>query len=182
MYHSKRIHPDANVFLGDSLTEWFDLEKYFPGKNVVNRGISGDTSLGVLYRYEEILKAGPARLFILIGINDIFEGVRGETLISNIQSMLETLASECPATKIYLQSILPVNETSLIAEENINTIIYSLNRRLKKLCQDGGPIWIDLHSHFLNSTGEMDPVYTHDGVHLSREGYRLWASLISDIL
>ncbi|HPI85609.1 MAG TPA: GDSL-type esterase/lipase family protein, partial [Bacteroidales bacterium] len=71
---AKNITSDDIVFLGDSLTEGFDLQHYFNLPNLKNRGISGDTTYQVLYRLEEIWNSKPAGLFLMIGINDMFQG------------------------------------------------------------------------------------------------------------
>ena len=60
------------IFLGDSLTEWFELGKYFPGLAIINEGIAGDTTYGVLQRLEAIIKKPAKKIFLMIGINDIF--------------------------------------------------------------------------------------------------------------
>lgn len=178
MYHSRVIKRDDVVFLGDSLTEWFDLESYFPGQLPVNRGISGDTTGGILYRIEEIVNARPAKVFFLAGVNDIFQGAGEFDICHNIETIILKFKSETPETLFYVQSLLPVNQSVLLAGDNINTVIYSINIRLKQICRETSAVFIDLHSEFLNKTGEMDARYTYDGVHLGQDGYRLWAELL----
>jgi lysophospholipase L1-like esterase len=172
------ISKTDTVFLGDSLTAGFELQQYFPGRNVKNRGLSGDMTHEVLYRLEEVLNARPHKLFLMIGINDLFNGEDEVIIFGNIVKILEEFRVGSPETKLYLQSILPVNESIMFSDENINLMIFSLNDSLRRYCKENKVQFIDLYGHFLNTSGEMDMKYTYDGVHLSGEGYQLWAGLI----
>ncbi|MBN1339558.1 MAG: hypothetical protein JXA03_09550 [Bacteroidales bacterium] len=182
MHRSRVIHASDTVFLGDSLTEWFDLDSWFHSKNFVNRGISGDTTGGIIHRIEEIISARPARVFLLAGVNDIFQGVGEMEICNNIEAIIVKFKTASPETRLYIQSLLPVNETVLLAGENINTVIYSINIKLRLICRETGAVYIDLHRDFLNKTGEMDARFTYDGVHLDKDGYRLWAELLQVFL
>lgn len=166
------------VFLGDSLTEAFDLERHFGIPGLQNRGLSGDTTHQVRYRLPEIVNARPAKLFLMIGINDLFWGEDEVTVFQNIVNILETFREQSPETKLYLQSILPVNETIMFSDEHINLAIFSLNDSLKRWCKKQDISFVDLYSHFLDKSGEMDRRFTYDGVHLTEEGYGLWARLL----
>lgn len=166
------------VFLGDSLTEGFNLRKYFTDKPVKNRGISGDTTANVKYRLQEILSSSPSRIFLMIGINDLFNGYDPETVAGETGTILGSLIHECPGSEIFLQSILPVNEDYLMSD-NLNSIINRANDLLKIECTVRHLTFLDLHSHFLNRDGQLSDEYTLDGAHLTERAYRLWADLIS---
>jgi lysophospholipase L1-like esterase len=166
------------IFLGDSLTQAFDLEYHFPGRQLVNRGLSGDTTFDVIYRLEDIVNAKPAKLFLMIGINDLFNAEDEVITFDNIVRILGQFRQYSPDTLLFLQSILPVNESVMFSDENINLLIFSLNDSLMKYCKDEKITFIDLYLHFLNDHGELDGKYTYDGVHLSPEGYELWADLV----
>ena len=170
------------VFLGDSLTEGFDLEHYFKIPNIRNRGISGDTTYQVRYRLEEIVKAKPAKLFLMIGINDFFQGTDEITILRHIASIIEEFQQQSPVTELYVQSILPVNESVLLTDESINLSIFSLNDGLRLICREFQIHFVDLYADFLNDQGEMDSSYSYDGVHLSNAGYDLWAKLIAPLV
>ncbi len=176
------ISKTDTVFLGNSLTEGFDLTGHFGRDDLINRGMSGNLTQHVYYRLEEITKTKPAAVFLMIGINDVFNGVKKEIIVSNIQKIIDDIIRKCPDTNLYLQSVLPVNETNLIGNENLNIRIYELNNSLRILCKQRKIPFIDIHPDFLNDKGEMDMIYTYDGVHLSKDGYLQWARLLKKYL
>jgi len=171
------------VFVGDSLTESFDLWKHFDRKDLRNRGMSGNTTDHVIYRMEEISKAKPAEIFLMIGINDLFTGQSTMNIYENIKTIIERFIQNTPNTTLNIQSILPVNVAKLFEEESINLQIYELNNRIEAYCQlNENLVFINLHTEFLDMNGEMDNRYTFDGVHLSESGYSLWAGLVKKYL
>ena len=104
LYDEYRKKP-ATVFLGDSLTDFYPLEEFFAGEDVVNRGIAGDKTTDVLKRLEEIKALRPSRLFLQIGINDmIYRGKREEDkILSRVEKILS--AFDPAETKRYLLSL-----------------------------------------------------------------------------
>jgi len=182
MNPAEHITSNDIVFLGDSLTESFDLQKYFGESNLRNRGMSGNMTEHVLYRLEEILKTKPAILFLMIGINDIYQGIKPDIVIRNISRILTEMHENSSATKIFCQSILPVNETRLLSFENINSKVYEVNNSLRDFCTTNNISFIDIHPDFLNHQGQMDEKYTYDGVHLTEQGYMHWSQLIKNFV
>lgn len=182
MYSPEHITSNDIVFLGDSLTESFDLEKYFDRINLRNRGMSGNMTEHVIYRLEEILNAKPAKLFLMIGINDLYQGVDPEAVISNIEKILIELHENTSQTMVYCLSILPVNEDRLLSFENINSKIYQVNNSLRDFCNENSSKFIDIHPDFLNHQGQMDEKFTYDGVHLTEQGYLHWAELVKNLV
>ena len=176
------IHKTDTVFLGDSLTESFDLQKHFGRNDLRNRGMSGDLTDHVLYRLEEITNARPAKVFIMIGINDITQGYEPDHILANITRILNEFKEKSPVTRLFVQSILPINHHKLFLEKSINADIYRFNLRLKSLCENLQVTFLDFHTDFLNNVGEMDEKFTYDGVHLSETGYIHWAGLLQNYL
>ena len=169
---------DKIVFLGDSITEGGgNWNNYFRTKSIVNRGISGDTTLGVLARLNEICFYKPISLFLLIGINDIYainlpESKQTEKHITNnIIKILETLRNKSPQTKLYLQTILPTHR------EDIKDQIKRINSGIINKVQPEITV-IDLYSIFANDNDLMTNEYTTDGVHLNTYGYDNWINHI----
>jgi lysophospholipase L1-like esterase len=179
MYSREPILTSDTVFLGDSLTEGFDLKKYFSDKQLKNRGISGDTTMQVIFRIDEIVNVKPEHVFLMIGINDLFHGSSAEQVTTEISKIIDLI--DRPG-HLSVLSILPVNETFLVMEFNLNTKIYRANDLIRSICKDKGVKYIDLHGDFLDNNGQMDRRYTYDGAHLTDAGYDLWAALIEPYL
>ncbi len=179
----KPIKKTDTVFLGDSLTESFDLIKHFGRDDLRNRGMSGNLTDHVLYRLEEITNAKPKVVFLMIGINDLYQGHNPEAVFDNIVTIIDRINLSSPGTLCYIQSILPINEGKLLSGGRINMSVYQMNSRLEGLCKSKAQLkYVNLHIDFLNQKGQMDSQYTYDGVHLTPEGYVLWANLIGEYL
>ena len=100
------------VMLGNSLTEnGGDWAARLGNKNVRNRGIIGDEVMGVYDRLHQILPGHPAKLFLLIGVNDVSHDLTTDTIVGMIRVTVERIRKESPDTKLYLQSLLPINES-----------------------------------------------------------------------
>ena len=184
------------VFLGNSITEaGGDWNVRFGTDNIVNRGISGDITEGVLSRLDEIIYYKPIAIFLLIGINDIFDAnipgrhkITPEYVSNNIFSILETFLDKTPDTKIFIQTILPVND-KIYTEENgffpnhavpLSKQILDINSLLKEKSMSRPFMLIDLHSAFIDDNGLLDEKFTTDGVHLSGSGYDNWVKFIHE--
>ncbi|QHL89388.1 GDSL family lipase [Nibribacter ruber] len=165
------------VFLGNSITEVGEWQELLPGLPVVNRGISGDVSWGVLARLDEVLASKPAKIFIAIGVNDIKRGTPTSYIVHNYRRMLQRIQQESPKTKVYLQSILPVNEPMLAAiYKNItNARIQELNTQLQALAQGQKNVrYVNIHPALVDSTGQLDKDLSTDGLHLKLVAYIKW--------
>ena len=171
------------IFLGDSLTEGFDLHHHFGRNELVNMGISGNLTDHVIYRMEAVASKKPQKVFLMIGITDLFSGRTAEEVYRNTVIILDFILEHSDHTQILVQSVLPVNVALLFEDGNINTIIYRLNQMLEKKCEsDDRQTFLNLHPDFLNTNAEMDMRYTFDGIHLSEAGYVLWAKFIKEYL
>lgn len=171
------------VFLGNSITEGGEWQELIPGKHVLNRGISGDVTFGVLARLDEAASSRPSKIFILIGINDMKRGIPADVILTNYKRMMSYLKSKTPHTKIYIQSILPVNQQMLpgqykrITNEDIN----SLNIRLRQLAESQKAIYIDLHRVFEDGNKQLKKELSIDGLHLRSAAYILWVKYLKEI-
>lgn len=177
------LHLGDIVFVGNSITEQGgDWSKRLNIKNVRNRGIAGDVTDGVLKRIEEITYYKPKTLFLLIGINDLFnlhyqkEIPSVEYVAKNIIKITEIIHEKSPETKIYLQTILPTSEDYIAT--NINTV----NDIIKNHEKNSDYELIDLYKVFADSNGLMNKNLTTDGTHLNELGYDLWVKTIKDTL
>jgi lysophospholipase L1-like esterase len=166
------LAPDDIVFLGDSLTEGGPWEELFPDLRVRNRGIGGDTSDGVIARLEQVTRATPTKVFLLIGTNDLFRGEPEDEIVANITDILDRLKQETPDTEVYLQSVLP-------RARSYRADIEALNLRLAEVALEHGSAWVDLYPAFLDpETGGIRAELSNDELHLLGPGYALWKEQI----
>jgi hexosaminidase len=99
------------IFIGNSISDGGEWQELFDDLRIKNRGISGDVSAGVIHRIDEIIERKPAKIFLMIGTNDLARGISTDSLVNNILWIAKYLQIQSPATKLFIQSILPVNET-----------------------------------------------------------------------
>lgn len=163
------------VFLGNSITEGGkDWNEKFGVVGISNRGISGDSTDGVIARLNEIIHFSPKAIFLLIGINDIYNELTPSTdyVANNILKIIKLINKELPETKIFLQTILPVEK------EVYKDKIIAVNEMIKTFVSQSKFEIIDLYSIFVNEEGKMKKELSYDGVHLNDKGYSVWVDHI----
>ena len=151
------------AFLGDSLTDGYDVATYYPQYIVVNRGIGGDTTVGLEERMQvSLYDLKPKVAVMLIGANNM------EEMFSNYENILKGFVEKLPNTKIILLSL-----TSMSGEWGKNNQLAAYNNvKIKMLAEKYGFGYVDLYSALLNlETGEIFDEYTTDGGHLTPLGY-----------
>lgn len=171
------------LLIGDSITDGGEWSELLNNRKVKNRGISGDVTQGVLDRLAEITKGRPRKVFLMIGVNDLARGIPAATVTANIFRIVERIRQASPGTKIYVQSILPVNDQFSKFGNHVNKgdEIRTINRQLQEKAGKGYE-YIDLYSGFATEEGRLKPEYTNDGLHLTGAGYVKWAAMIKGIL
>ena len=186
-HYSKRIaefkasplQTEDIVFIGNSITELGgNWGVRFGNAKVKNRGIAGDVTAGVINRLKEIYYYKPEKVFLKIGINDLFrDDLTPEYVANNIKSIVEKIHLESPTTKIYVHTILPTsNNTSLKAK------IATTNIFIKNSVQTNYYQVIDLYSKFADANDLMISNYSVDGVHLTEAGYNVWQNYIKEFV
>ena len=173
------------VFVGDSLVEWYPLEEHYSGKNVYNRGIRSDLTLGVYNRLQtSVLELEPTIVVIMVGTNDI-------TAQRSINAILKTYKeivydSFYYAVDIYVMSVPPQNkdfETNIfINVDNNNKRIRELNAKLEAFCDTCSATYINLYDLLVDENGYLNEAYSTDGLHLNNEGYTIWTNLLKEKL
>lgn len=169
------------VFLGNSITDGCEWAELFNNRHVKNRGISGDRSVWLLDRLDPIIEGHPKKLFVMIGINDLISGTPPEEVLANVARLIDRFQAESRWTKIYVQSILPVNGVDLPGYERRNAyapLIVPTNKRLEALCDEKGVTYLDVWGALADHEGKLDKRYTNDGLHLMGEGYLVWRDAI----
>lgn len=171
------------VFLGNSITDMGEWSEIWQNNLVINRGISGDITYGVLARMDEVLSAKPSKIFILIGVNDVSRNIPDEVIVRNYNRIVERVEKESPQTTVLVQSILPTNDAfaRFKAHQGKTDHILSINAQLKEMCQKRGLVYVDLYPHFLNADKKLDVKYTNDGLHLNGAGYLKWKQVLIDL-
>lgn len=182
------------VFIGDSITHFWELNAYFGGRGklLLNRGIGGDTTEYLLKRFEaDVIQLKPRYVVMKIGVNDTWklesdpwQKISGcssdaveEGIIRNISSMIELAKSR--NQYLILCSILPTNMLVTQKNRERNILIKSVNSKLKIIAKESGVVYIDYHSLFTGSDGFtlMDGV-SDDGVHPHVTGYNMMADIL----
>lgn len=153
------------VFLGDSLTDGYDVKRFYPEYVVLNRGISGDTSVWLEERLDvSLFEVQPKVAVMLIGANNM------DTMLENYESILKSFKENLPNTKIVLLSL-----TSMSGEWGKKNQLAAYNNvQIKMYAEMYSYEYVDLYSALLNlETGEIYDEYTTDGGHLTEKGYEV---------
>jgi lysophospholipase L1-like esterase len=184
------------VFFGDSITDIWRLDQYFPGKPYINRGIGGQTTPQMLVRFrQDVIELHPKVVVILAGTNDI-AGNTGPMRLEDIEANYTSLAELARAhdIKVIYSSVLPVhNDTpqsqDFFAQRSPQKIL-ELNRWLKNYCaaslssssddksSSGGCLYLDYFSAMVDGKGLMKKELADDGLHPNAAGYKIMAPLV----
>jgi lysophospholipase L1-like esterase len=171
------------VFFGDSITDIWKLEDYFPGKPYVNRGIGGQTTPQMLVRFrQDVIDLQPKVVVILAGTNDIAGNtgpMRNEDIEANFASFAEL--ARVHGIKVVYSSILPVHNYTEKSKDFFaqrpQTRILQLNDWLKKYCAENHMVYLDYFSVLVDDKGMLKKDLADDGLHPNAEGYKIMAPL-----
>ena len=166
------------VFLGDSITDFVNFAEVLPSYDIINRGIAGDTTSGVLKRLPEVIRLRPGKLFLLIGTNDIGTGVETAPIVRNIRQIISRIQAKTPETRIYLQAVFPTRHF----DSRPNPEIQALNTSLKAAAGALHCTFIDLYPLLLDENSELAEEYTLDGLHLTDSAVMKWMKYIAPYL
>lgn len=173
---------DENIlFLGDSITDFYDLKKYYGDYHVVNSGVDGNTVYNILDDMENrVYQYNPSKVFLLIGTNQINQESVME-VYDSIRELVSLIRKNRQYAHIYLESVYPVNDDSKhqwMVRGRENKKIEELNLLLRKYADtDIKLTYVDVYSKLLMD-GELNEKYTKDGLHLNDKGYQV----VTDVL
>lgn len=173
------------VFLGNSITHFGEWHELLNNPNIKNRGISGDIAQGVYDRLDPILNGKPAKIFLLIGINDVSHDVAADSIVRAISKIVLKIGTNSPQTKLYIQSVLPVNPDFglFLKATTRGDEVLKINSGLKELCSKHGLTYIDAYSALKEEASEkLRPEFTNDGLHLLGKGYLKWVEVLRGYL
>ena len=168
MYRAAPRYKGYVVFLGDDTTEGLNFQTLLPSMQVLNRGIASDTTAGVLNRIGEIVSLQPSKLFLLIGANDISEGLTTQTIADNVRKIIAEVKEYTPKTAIYIQGLIPSR-----SRERPNDKVRALNNELKFIAMENDCKYIDLNPLFMVN-GKLNWDYSLDGLHLTNPAMAKW--------
>jgi len=168
------------VFLGDSITEGFFVNDFLSSELMIyNRGISGDTTDGVLDRLESnVLDIKPAVIILLIGINDIHRGTSLTVIENNYYDILNSIKETLPNCVVYIESVYPTNSMIYSHFPEYWDEIISFNETLQTFANDFDYEYIDVYSELVDEV-ELNRNYTFDGLHLNQDGYIIVSQVIT---
>ena len=193
------------VFIGDSITEYFELSHYFGEVgNIINRGIGGDVVYGVFSRFDvDVIQLDPKICVIMVGINELWDKIDSfarknsdiielykeiEGYINDLIPMYEHMIQRAMAVgiRVLLCSVLPVihelGKEFVFNEDHRNYYIQHLNERLVKLSKKCGCGYVDYHSAMKDNRGQLKQIYTWDGLHPHGKGYEVMAEILKPYL
>lgn len=170
------VGPEDVVFLGDSLTDLCAWSELFDDRRMKNRGISGDTTAGVLRRLDGLLAGRPRLLFLMVGINDINQGDPIDAIVARYRALVARARAVSPATVLYLQSVLPLDTFRWGTAPGER--ILAFNAQIALLADGERVHFLNLHPLFAVD-GRLADAYTHDGLHLNGAGYDRWKAAIT---
>src|SRR5208282_4052049 len=171
------------VFVGDSITDYWKLADYFPGKPYINRGIDGQTTPQMLVRFrQDVIDLHPRVLVVLAGTNDV-AGVTGPTRSEDIEANYSSMAdlARLHHIRVVFASLLPVNNYTDDAKESFalrpRERILTLNSWLKDYCAKNGLDYLDYFSAVVDDKGMLRRDLSDEGLHPNAAGYKVMAPL-----
>lgn len=182
------------VMFGDSHIAGADWDELLGRKDIVGRGIPSDVTSGMVARLNSVLKLKPKVVFIMGGINDIYNWKSNIEIFRNITTIAERLKSNgvqpiiqsiIYAGKNWAREYIETHNPDMKVEEvnkGRNREAESLNRLLKNYCEKNNFIWIDVNSKLVDKDGFLNSKYTIDELHLNANGYRVWGREVNRVL
>ena len=181
------------VFLGDSITEMFDLQSYFPDKGYINRGISSNETAQIVERLQtNVIDINPSTIVLLIGANDIGHNISELDMMKNFTLICDMIGDMATPPKLLVQSIYPTRRLNNLnsyfgTKSRTNESIVSANElilnEVNRLASEGQDIhYINTHSILVDSDGSLIKNYTIEGLHINSKGYKAISNYLSSYL
>lgn len=179
-FQSEPVVTGRIIFLGNSITEMGRWDELTGDSTVVNRGIGGDITYGVLKRLDDIIVRQPSKLFLLIGINDIGKDIPDTVIADNIRKIVLQVNEGSPSTKIYVQSILPVNRDFKNFPQHYDKEehVMHVNAILPRILVSVNCTFVNIFPLLLDTQQRLDAQYSIDGLHLNTKAYAIWVDYL----
>ncbi|MCF7485832.1 SGNH/GDSL hydrolase family protein [Vibrio sp. A2-1] len=168
----RHFSPNADlVMFGDSITEWAPWADIFRDVSMVNRGLAGDTTTGMLRRIDTTLNVKPKLVCFMAGINDLAQGYSVDHIYQNYIEMLTTWRAQ--GITILVQSTLHVGNKL----QGLNPQVSELNKRLQAYCEQHDIEFLDVN-RVLAPNQLLSNEYSCDDLHLNAKAYQVWAEVL----
>ena len=179
-FESEPVVTGRIIFLGNSITQGGDWTKLTSDSTVINRGIGADITFGLRSRLDDVTKRKPSKLFVLIGINDISKDIPDAVIAAQYRALVDSVKRQSPQTKIFVQSILPLNPTVKNFPQHYDKQprVVAVNRLLQQMARETHATYIDLWPIFIDRQNHLDASLTGDGLHLNQQGYERWVAFL----
>ena len=168
----------GTVIVGDSITEYYPLDEFYDNLPTINSGRSGWVTDQILDNIDSLVYIyNPTKVFLLIGTNDIEQGKSINDIVNNIEKITKKIEKKRPKTKIYIESIYPINNTNSekinhgMVGSRKNSTIKKINKEIKDYCNENDYTYIDVYNNLTDKNGNLKLEYTEVGLHLSSLGY-----------
>lgn len=176
------------LFLGDSITDKYKMQKYLLDYPIINSGIGGNTTDDILTDLNKrVFKYKPNKLVLLIGINDLLHNKDTDYVIKNIEKITTKIHEKYPDCTIYVESVYPVNKKwkEYASEDStpldvVKEEIKDLNKKIKKLCEEKEYTYINMYKELKNDDDDLISDYTDDGLHPNSKGYEIITEVLID--
>jgi lysophospholipase L1-like esterase len=165
------------IFLGASIIQNCEWAELFSNANIKNRGISGDTPADVIERLGEVVRNRPDKVFVMIGLNDLFQDIPVNEIIRNYLKIVRYIRKQTAETRLHIFSLLPVGRDH--GKSQMNSRILEVNVHLREICEKESCALIDLHPFFRDEKGSLRDEFSADGIHLNGAGYAKWRSVMA---
>ena len=171
-YFKNDKRDETSLFLGDSITERYKLDKYLFNYRTINSGVGGNTTNDILNDMKKRVNSHHFdKVFLLIGINDLlFTEESNDEIKNNVEKIINNIDNK--NAKIYLESVYPIN-TSITKDipKDANNKINEFNKILKDVCNNNKCTYINMHDSLTDRNGNLKKIYTNDGIHINKLGY-----------
>ena len=168
---------NAILFVGSSsFTRWNNIESYFPGYIIINRGFGGSTLIDVIrYAYDVIIPYQPKQVVIYCGENDLASNVPSGEVVKRFKTLYQLIRINLPNTKVHFVSIKPSPSRSHLIPK-MKEVNQQVSAFLKKEKNTG---FINVYPSLLDEKGNIrDELFVEDKLHVNEKGYALWQKII----
>lgn len=182
LYQAIKSNSYDVIFFGNSITERGPWDELIGAKHKIgNRGIGGDNTFGMKARIADVVNERPKKIFLMMGINDVGRGLNTNISLKNYEEIINIIRRESPSTKIYIQSVLPLNEKVLPYDylKGKEKQVRELGEGVKLLADKYKLTFVDVKS-LLADDYVLKEKYTSDGIHLNTDAYIEWVKYLKD--